>query len=84
MHLEQASKSRPKKRVDVYAVEIEREADGRFIAEIPKIAGCMVYGVTKNDAVKRVKEAALWAIYQVAVHGGKSVPAEIKFVMATP
>ena len=32
------------------APELEREADGRWIAEIPDIPGCMVYGETADAA----------------------------------
>ena len=31
-------------------IELEREADGRWIAEIPAIPGCMVYGETADAA----------------------------------
>lgn len=32
-------------------IEIEREADGRWIAEVPDIPGVMAYGATRHDAV---------------------------------
>jgi len=32
-------------------VEIEREADGRWIAEIPDLPGVMSYGRTRDEAV---------------------------------
>lgn len=31
-------------------IELEREADGRWIAEIPAIGGCMAYGATADAA----------------------------------
>ena len=42
-----------------YQIEIEREADGRWIAEIPALPGVMVYGKTKHDAVRSVRALAL-------------------------
>jgi predicted RNase H-like HicB family nuclease len=42
-----------------YRLEIEREADGRWIAEIPKLPGVMVYGTTKQGAVRSVRALAL-------------------------
>ena len=36
------------------AVEFDREADGRWIAEIPKLSGVMAYGATKREAQQRV------------------------------
>ena len=32
-------------------IEIEREVDGRWIAEIPKLPGVMVYGKTRLAAI---------------------------------
>jgi predicted RNase H-like HicB family nuclease len=42
-----------------YQIEIEREADGRWIAEIPNLPGVMVYGKTKREAVRSVRALAL-------------------------
>jgi predicted RNase H-like HicB family nuclease len=41
-----------------FQIEIEREADGRWIAEIPKLPGVMVYGKTRHDAVRLVRALA--------------------------
>jgi predicted RNase H-like HicB family nuclease len=40
--------------MDSLAVEFDREVDGRWIAEIPKLAGVMAYGETKREALKKV------------------------------
>lgn len=40
-------------------IEIEREADGRFIAEIPELPGVMVYGASREEAVAKVEALAL-------------------------
>jgi predicted RNase H-like HicB family nuclease len=45
--------------VMTFAVEIEQEKDGRWIAEIPEIPGTMVYGQTREEAVSRVEALAL-------------------------
>ena len=42
-----------------FAIEIEQETDGRWIAEIPEIPGAMVYGRTREEAVSRVEALAL-------------------------
>lgn len=42
-----------------FPIEIEREADGRWIAEIPNLPGVMVYGKTKQEAVRSVRALAL-------------------------
>jgi predicted RNase H-like HicB family nuclease len=40
-------------------IEIEREEDGRFIAEIPELPGVMVYGNSREEAVAKVEALAL-------------------------
>ena len=40
-------------------VEVEREKDGRWIAEIRELPGCLTYGNTCNDALDKVKALAL-------------------------
>lgn len=42
----------------VFTVELEREADGRVIAEIPALPGVMVYGATQEEAIQRVAALA--------------------------
>jgi len=42
-----------------YKIEIDRETDGRWIAEIADLPGVMVYGRTKAEAIARVKALAL-------------------------
>lgn len=42
-----------------YIVEIEREDDGRWIAEIPDLPGVMAYGNTKQEAINRAEALAL-------------------------
>jgi predicted RNase H-like HicB family nuclease len=34
-------------------IEFEREADGRWIAEIPELPGVICYGATKEEAEVR-------------------------------
>ena len=41
------------------ALEIDREEDGRWIAEIPSLPGCMAYGITREEAVRLVEALAL-------------------------
>ena len=42
-----------------FTIEFERETDRRWIAEIPKLPGVMAYGLTKNEAQKKVFAIAL-------------------------
>lgn len=41
------------------SVEIDREKDGRWIADIPGLPGCMTYGATEEEAIAKTKALAL-------------------------
>ena len=61
-------------------MEIEREEDGRWIAEIPDLPGVMAYGATRKEAVSRVQALALRVMADRLEHG-EDVP-ELKGVFA--
>ncbi len=50
-------------------VELEREEDGRWIAEIQELAGVMAYGPTRDEALSRVEVLALRVIADRLEHG---------------
>ena len=39
-------------------IEFEQEGDGRWIAEIPKLPGVLVYGETRDQAGEKAKALA--------------------------
>jgi predicted RNase H-like HicB family nuclease len=43
----------------VVLIELERETDGRWLAEIPSLAGVLTYGASRDEAVARVQALAL-------------------------
>ncbi len=53
-------------------IEIDCEADGRFLATIPALPGVMVYGDTRDEAITRVKVLALRVIADEIEHGERS------------
>ena len=55
-----------------FAVETEKEKDGRWIAEIPQIPGAMAYGRTRAEAVSRVEALALRVLAERIEHGETS------------
>ncbi len=55
-------------------VEVEREEDGRFIADIPELPGVMVYGATESEALAKVKALALRVIAGRLEHGQRLRP----------
>ena len=44
------------------AIELEQETDGRWIAEIDALNGVLVYGETREDAIRKVKTLAFRVI----------------------
>jgi predicted RNase H-like HicB family nuclease len=46
----------------VFSIEIDREDDGRWIAEVPALPGVMCYGADRDEAVARVQALALRVI----------------------
>ena len=43
----------------ILTIELEREDDGRWIAEVPDLAGVLAYGVTRDEALARAEALAL-------------------------
>ena len=43
-------------------IELEREEDGRWIAEVPALSGVLCYGQTREEAVARIQALALRVI----------------------
>ena len=50
-------------------IEIEREEDGRWIAEVTDLPGAMVYGTTQEEAVAKVKALSLRILADRIEHG---------------
>ena len=57
-----------------FEIEIDREDDGRWVAEVPELPGAMVYGRTRDEAVARVQALALRVIAERLEHA--EAPAE--------
>jgi predicted RNase H-like HicB family nuclease len=55
------------------SVEIEREDDGRWIAEVLTLPGVQAYGRTREEALARVEALALRVLADRLEHG-ESVP----------
>ena len=57
-----------------FEIEIDREEDGRWIAEITTLSGVLSYGRTQDEAVARVQALALRVIAERLEHA--EAPAE--------
>lgn len=67
----------------VLKLEIEREEDGRWIAEVPDLPGVMVYGDTRQDAIAKVQALALRVLADRLEHGEMSAePVRVRFIEA--
>lgn len=49
--------------------ETEQEEDGRWLAEVPELAGVMAYGTTKLEAVAKAEALAFRALAEQLEHG---------------
>jgi predicted RNase H-like HicB family nuclease len=52
-----------------FKIEFEREADGRWLAEVMELPGVLAYGGTKDDALKAVEVLALRVLADRLEHG---------------
>ena len=52
-----------------FKVEIERENDGRWLAEVVELPGVLAYGESQQAALSRVQALALRVIAERLEHG---------------
>jgi predicted RNase H-like HicB family nuclease len=52
-----------------FAIEIEQEEDGRFLAEVMVFPGVLAYGETREEAVARVQALALRVLAEKLEYG---------------
>ena len=66
----------------VLSVELEREDDGRWIAEVPDLPGVLAYGATREEAVARVQALSLRVLADRIEHGEAIPEVASRFVVA--
>ena len=54
-------------------VEVQREDDGRWIAEVAELPGVLTYGSSREEAIERAKALSLRVLADRLEHG-ESVP----------
>jgi predicted RNase H-like HicB family nuclease len=59
------------------AIELEQEDDGRWIAEIDELNGVLVYGETREEAIRKVKTLALRVVAD-RLENGESLPQQVE------
>jgi predicted RNase H-like HicB family nuclease len=57
-----------------FTIELDREDDGRWVAEVPALPGVLCYGSDRDEAVARVQALALRVIAERLEH--REAPAE--------
>jgi len=57
-----------------FTIELEREDDGRWLAEVPALPGVLCYGTDRDEAIARVQALALRVIAERLEH--REAPAE--------
>ena len=50
-------------------IEVEREDDGRWLAEIPELPGVMAYGNRQEEAISKAKVLAFRVLADKLEHG---------------
>lgn len=58
-----------------FKIEFAREADGRWVAEIPDLAGVLCYGANQSEAVAKVQALALRVLAERLEH--QEAPGEL-------
>ena len=53
----------------MFNVEVERETDGRWIADVTDLPGALAYGDTREQAVARAEALALRVLADRLEHG---------------
>jgi predicted RNase H-like HicB family nuclease len=63
-------------------IEVEREMDGRWVAEVLELPGCLAYGDNQLEAVAKAKALALRVLADRLEHGERVPAGEDLFSMA--
>jgi predicted RNase H-like HicB family nuclease len=61
--------------------ETEQEEDGRWLAEVPELAGVMAYGVTMIEAIAKAEALALRVLAERIEHG-EAQPMDVRISVA--
>ncbi|HEX3357668.1 MAG TPA: type II toxin-antitoxin system HicB family antitoxin [Tepidisphaeraceae bacterium] len=53
----------------MYAVEVEQETDGRWIAEVPELPGVLTYGESPDEAFCKAQNLSHRVLAECLEHG---------------
>ena len=57
----------------MYAVEVEQESNGRWIAEVPELPGVMTYGESRDEAIRKAQTLSLRVLAE-RLENGEPLP----------
>jgi len=57
-----------------FTVDVEREDDGRWIGEVPQLAGVFTYGASRDEAIAKAKALAFRVLADRLEHGEAICP----------
>jgi predicted RNase H-like HicB family nuclease len=57
----------------MYAVEVDQESDGRWIAEVPELPGVMAYGQSRDEAIRKAQALSLRVLAE-RLENGEALP----------
>ena len=63
-------------------IELDRDVDGRWFADVPELPGAMVYGQTRDEAIKAAKVLVLQVLADRLAH--QELPADFAGVLFAP
>ena len=64
-------------------IEVEREDDGRWLAEVVDLPGVLAYGLTRQEAVERARALSLRVLADRLEHG-EAVPQVVGVFAVSP
>ena len=63
-------------------IDVERETDGRWVAEVPELPGVLAHGHTEASAVARAEALALRVLAERVEHGAADELVSLVFTRA--
>jgi predicted RNase H-like HicB family nuclease len=61
--------------------ETEQEEDGRWLAEVPELAGVMAYGATETEAITKAEALALRVLAE-RLENAEATPMDVRITIA--
>ncbi|MBC8036745.1 MAG: type II toxin-antitoxin system HicB family antitoxin [Rhizobiales bacterium] len=61
--------------------QTEQEDDGRWLAEVPELAGVMAYGATEREAISKAEALALRVLAE-RLENNEAGPMNVRIVIA--